>query len=408
MAHNLIEVDAFTTPIAVPDGADSRNNAAEVVQALAQALANRTNRLNIHAPFKDVDNVFTGHNTFDALTSILANIESAATDATLGAFVVRTTCDDDAHAGNKYKYVASFQVGGGGGVYVNIYSGTRASTADGEGQFLITINAVWDVAGQHFFKDSAGDAAFALIFNMATGALSWSIRNGPGNWTDWDVPGTATLTAGTGAFGQVLTVANVVSGADVISTANMHSGGMLDVTGSSSLHGGVVSGDDISIPSTKHLKYATAPSVFRRVRIAAGTTPQSEADVAFIGTKWLASSAYTISIPIAEFANQTELDALWVRYEASGDDGSIDLMRSDITDWLVTPGGATPSVTVLATASLLQAGSGVKSAIATLGTPEHMDHNRYDYWIRITGNASANHVIHAAALAMKPFSPGID
>lgn len=69
MAHNLTEVDAFTTPITVPDGIDSRNNAAEVVAAIAQALANRTKHLSIHAAYVDAINVFTLLNQF------LGNIE---------------------------------------------------------------------------------------------------------------------------------------------------------------------------------------------------------------------------------------------------------------------------------------------------------------------------------------------
>lgn len=70
MAHELVEVATFTPTVTVPDGTDSRSNAAEVVQGIAQALANRTRALKAvtdSAAVKNQPNTFTQANTFNAL-----------------------------------------------------------------------------------------------------------------------------------------------------------------------------------------------------------------------------------------------------------------------------------------------------------------------------------------------------
>jgi hypothetical protein len=49
MAHQILDSDVYTTVINVPDGTDSRANAANVVEAIAQALANRTRYIDLRA-----------------------------------------------------------------------------------------------------------------------------------------------------------------------------------------------------------------------------------------------------------------------------------------------------------------------------------------------------------------------
>lgn len=64
MPHILSETPTFDADITVPDGTDAMANAAEVVEALSQKLANRTEYLRQNSPQLDADNVFTGDNTF--------------------------------------------------------------------------------------------------------------------------------------------------------------------------------------------------------------------------------------------------------------------------------------------------------------------------------------------------------
>lgn len=404
MPHNIVEVDAFTTPIVVPDGADSRSNAAEVVQAIAQALGNRTNRLNIHSAFKDASNTFTQPNVFDALVGVLANVETSATAAGSGAFVVRTTPSDDAHAGNKYKYVLSFNVGS---YYVNCFSGIVGGGSDG--QFLITINADWDVPTQTWHKDSTGDAAYALILDVPSGAAKFCIQHGTGTWSAWAV-NDAAIDAGVAVLQTLLVGVDAGVGGNLTIGGTITGSSTLHVTGVATADAGYISGQDYILPAGNHIKYATLASVFRRARLAAGIADETvNGAIVFDGAKWHSTAtAYVLSVPIAEFANQTEIDAVWLRYEASGANGTVELVRVLVNDWLVTPSGATPTVTSLATATLTTAGAGVKTAIATLGTPEIVDHSQYDYFIRVTGLAGATHNVWAAGLTIKPFSPGID
>jgi hypothetical protein len=209
MSHTLTEVDAHTTPITVPDGSDSRNTAAEVVAALTQALANRTNRLNLHAAFKNAVNMFADANTFEALITALIGIEVNNTDASVAALITRTTASDDANAGNKYKAVLGHNVGGGIG-YVNVYAGRDTS----EAQYVIALNAVWDTAGQHWLADNTGVPSLALLFVQGSG-LRISVRPaGAGTWTTW--PSTdGGLSAGGTVHGNILDSATTVTTVDV-------------------------------------------------------------------------------------------------------------------------------------------------------------------------------------------------
>jgi len=73
MAHTLTEVASFDPTVTVPDGTDSRANAAEVVQGIAQALANRTQYLKPRADDAaqlSAANTFTQANTFSSTVTV--------------------------------------------------------------------------------------------------------------------------------------------------------------------------------------------------------------------------------------------------------------------------------------------------------------------------------------------------
>lgn len=196
MPHNLTEVDAHTTPIAVPDGIDSRSNAAEVVEALAQALANRTNRLNLHAALKNVANTFTA-----------GPQEVNVTDSLLAALVTRTTAADDAASGNKWKAVLGFAIGGAGGDYVNVYAGIKT----GPGQFVITINAEWNTSDQLWHQIDVSLTSFAVIL-LTTGMFLSRRAAGAPAWSSWPA-GAGDLTVGgdVTAYGALAVVGAIAS-----------------------------------------------------------------------------------------------------------------------------------------------------------------------------------------------------
>jgi len=83
MAHVITETPVFTPTVTVPDGTDSRVNAAEVVAAIAQSLANRTRSLKAVTDFaalRNAANTFTALNTFNAgLTANAATVTGALT-----------------------------------------------------------------------------------------------------------------------------------------------------------------------------------------------------------------------------------------------------------------------------------------------------------------------------------------
>lgn len=229
MPHNLTDVDAFTSPVVVPDGTDSHTILAEYIAAVGQALANRTRNLkNITAKLDD-PNVFTDTNKFN-----LGPIEVDDDDATHAALVVRNTAADDSHAAgaNKWKAELGFNIGGGVG-YVNVYAGAAA----GEAQFIIALNAVWDPTSQLWAKDDTGSHSLALLFDQDLGMRISRKAAGVGTWATWpttlgDLALPGALTAGT-----LATTGDVTAGDDLIANDDINAGGDVSANGDVTIGG---------------------------------------------------------------------------------------------------------------------------------------------------------------------------
>lgn len=197
MSKVLTEVDTFTATITVPEGTDSRDTAADVVEALSQGLANRTKRLNLHTAKIDEENTFTeaqiinstldvnGTGQFDDLTvvdgfqvggdaqipSVVGNTGFAADvlvsgdlavtgDATIPDIAGNVTIDGDLiagdidatgdiFAGDDVIATGDFQYGGGiksRSTYLNMFRG--------EGQWLYSSAG----AVRHMEAGNTGDA----------------------------------------------------------------------------------------------------------------------------------------------------------------------------------------------------------------------------------------------------------
>src|SRR6201999_1585502 len=146
-------------------------------------------------------------------------------------------------------------------------------------QFIIAINAVWDAGNQRWGKDNPAIPAIALLFNQATGKLTFSMKTGAGTWTTWPAASgdldvqdiaatTVTATGDISTSGSVLATANMSSGAlatfpdlrvtggtelgdtdlagtldviDVDVSGTLHCDGALDVDGAATIDGGVTS-----------------------------------------------------------------------------------------------------------------------------------------------------------------------
>lgn len=91
MSYILTETPTFDADIVVPQGTDSRVNAAEVVAAIGQKLANRTSNLqqitNVAAR-KNVANVFTAANAFNA--GVTANTATVTGQLTVNGGIKAT------------------------------------------------------------------------------------------------------------------------------------------------------------------------------------------------------------------------------------------------------------------------------------------------------------------------------
>jgi hypothetical protein len=172
--------------------------------------------------------------------------------------------------------------------------------------------------------------------------------------------------------------------------------------------GSITSASDIFLPGDERIRYTGSDADKRRLlrmRMCAGATTHPDG-MQFNGLRWSSfNTAYTLSIPLPPLPTFTEIEQIWLRYEASGADGTVELVRANAIDWLIT--GSTFTVTSLGSAALTT-GGGVKSAFITLGTPEVMSNQTYDYFIRVTGNASSSHDIYGAAVVALLYSPGID
>lgn len=143
--------------------------------------------------------------------------EVSVNNAETAALVVRKVAEDHA-GGNLWKAALGFNVGNNAG-YVNIYAGTK----DGPAQFIIAINALWDATNQRWGKDNTGIPAIALLFDQATGKLTFSMKTGTGTWTTWpaasgdldvqDIAATTVTATGTISTSATVAAANVTSSA---------------------------------------------------------------------------------------------------------------------------------------------------------------------------------------------------
>lgn len=405
MAHDLAEVDDFTFPITVPDGTDSRSDAAEVIELIAQGLANRTFNLISHGAFHDSPNTFTGGtNTFaDAVLGHkgFTTDDASATEAALTLF---TGPDSDPAPGNRWKKVIQALLGGGAADAM-MWSGLPAGTA----QLLFTINARWDTSAQQWVQQTNTMHSFGMLL-AHNGDVTFSrVNSGSGPWSVWPTTGATNIRAQSAAFngsatvGVDLGVTNDVNvGNDVNVTAQVTATGL--VTG-----GGILSTQNIVLPAGKRVLYSPTAPTFVRVRLCGGVSDAHATAVYFDGSKWTTTTTgYVITIPLPSLPGGTEIDQIWLRYTAAGANGTVELVRNEINDWLVSPSGATPTETVLASGTLTTSGAGVKTVLTTLGTPEVVSNTAYDYSLRITGLAASSHELLGAALTVKLSSPGID
>lgn len=172
MSHTLTEADTFTPTITVPDGSDPGSNRSGDVEAIAQALANRTKNLNDHGAKFDATNTWEQPQNID--------IDQADSP------FLRTTKDAGDHAGSPANiWKSQFEWLLTDGTYARLYSGAGGV----DGNWLLTTNAEWHpgAAQQYWTKDD--DAVESNVLRAFNGELHWYGKAaGAGSWTSsgWD------------------------------------------------------------------------------------------------------------------------------------------------------------------------------------------------------------------------------
>ena len=171
---DLVEVDEFSAPITVPEGADPRDNAAGDLEHIAQRLANRTRNLQAlasDAARKSQANTFAETQTINvpAVDIPVLRTESKATDFS---------------PTNRWRFEMEFPVSGSS--YVGLFVG---NPPDG---WVLAYNARWHPATQRWRQLDTSQPSTALVQRLtvagSTGVPELKVSfkaAGAGPWLDW-------------------------------------------------------------------------------------------------------------------------------------------------------------------------------------------------------------------------------
>lgn len=155
MTKILTPLDQFTANVPVPEGEDERDDAAGDVEAIAQALTNRTHYLNQRTGKLGANNDWTAGNVFHGATEVHTTLfvdpDSASTP---GLLIDRT--------GGDYQEAIALRAGAGSDDRVRIYSGSNSDT---QGALYFVINAQW--SGSAWSLVDASKPATAVILRNA-------------------------------------------------------------------------------------------------------------------------------------------------------------------------------------------------------------------------------------------------
>jgi len=143
MAHTIAETPSFDLDIVVPDGTDSRADAAEKVAAIAQKLANRTQSMKLVtdvAAKKNVTNTFTAPNTFTQLTTMQTLHVNSTTEVAGNLWV--ESSKDVLYMGSVVTVHKQLSLARGAGNAGNIRLGIANPILE---NFALANDGVWDV-----------------------------------------------------------------------------------------------------------------------------------------------------------------------------------------------------------------------------------------------------------------------
>jgi len=192
MSKDLVDVDDFTSPIHVPEGTDSRDDAAGDVELVAQRLANRTRHLKNKVDPLDTDAARKSQqNTFTK--SQIINTELAWSDDPLVTTTAKPGDDptdiSPAPAGsNRWKLVLACPTQGA--AWAGIFVGQSPYGA------VLANNARWHVGTQKWRQLDNAYPSTAMVGRSGQYAVSYVPAGTTTAWADWPLAGGGDFIAG--------------------------------------------------------------------------------------------------------------------------------------------------------------------------------------------------------------------
>lgn len=185
MPHPITEVDTFTATVTVPDGDDFMDDAADVVEAISQALANRTHFLNLHSVHID-DEDFAILSV--PLTGNTVNVREPVIRSAKGPR------DHPLKPLNPWKeFLQGKNLSEADSQRSSLYFGDGV-----EGLFGFAVNAQWreDLGVSGLWHQLDASKASYFVYVNASGDLRYSKKDaGATNWATWDTSTACVISA---------------------------------------------------------------------------------------------------------------------------------------------------------------------------------------------------------------------
>lgn len=169
MPSLVTEIDEFTGPLTMPDGDDDMSDAADVVQAFVQGLANRSFYLLTRQVRNDGD-------------STIANgklvINTSSPD--IPALELFHSPGEDPDSSNPWREWTKAKLDASGARFAKLYYG-NADT----GVFGVVINATWDIDDQLWRQDNSAKKSLAAFISPTNGLEYTEQAAGVASWSSW-------------------------------------------------------------------------------------------------------------------------------------------------------------------------------------------------------------------------------
>lgn len=314
MAKNITEVSTFSTPIVVPEGTDSRNLAAENVEAIAQALGNRTKYIADNAGFKNGStNTWQYGQAIDPASAATFRLTSTKTP------------HDHANPANKWGSIMRFAMAAGA-ANIAMYVGDGTS-----GQLAFTINASWNDATQQWHQEESTRPSYALIVDPTGELHYYKVPSGTGaNWTSWPTA------VGTFTVAEVITSSITAAAALIVGDVNVV--------------GNVIGGANISLPGGSRVVYTGTTAAKRRYKIIPieklHVAPDSSGPATYgFGTIYVLTNIDSVAYLPIELPSGTVLETVEVMQLQDSVANVFNIYYELMFDWdttvPVTPGSRT-------------------------------------------------------------------